>query len=60
MKRAGVSVLLEGLFLGIAFLFVWLVFADRKSREPWSWKELLLFGTGIGMAVMGAAIEVTL
>ncbi len=59
MRRAEhLSMLFEGLFLGIAMLLVYLVFADRKSGEPWTAKELWLFGVGLGMALMGAAVEV--
>lgn len=49
---------LEGLFLAIAMLILYLVFTDRKSGEPWSAKELFLFGAGLGMALTGAAVEV--
>lgn len=52
--------LLEGIFLGIACLIVYLVFADRAAKDPWSRKELFLFGCGMGMALMGAAVEVAL
>ncbi len=52
--------LLEGFFLGIACLLAYLVFADRATKEPWSKKELFLFGGGLGLAILGAALEVAL
>lgn len=59
MRRTeGLGMGLEGLFLGLACLLIYLVFKDRESKMPWERKELFLFGCGIGMALMGAAIEV--
>lgn len=58
MKRFDITMFLEGLFLGIACLFAYLVFVDWGTKEQWSRKELFLFGCGLGMAMMGAAVEV--
>lgn len=61
MRRTeAMGMMLEGMFLGIACLIAYLVFKDGTSKEPWSRKELFLFGCGLGLAIMGAAIEAAL
>ena len=59
-RTDSLAVLLEGLFLGIALILLVLVFEDRKSGQGWNWRELLLAGVALGMALGGAWIEIAI
>lgn len=59
-RTSDVGMFLEGLFLGIACLIVYLVFQDARNREGWSGKELALFGVALGLALGGFWVETTL
>lgn len=61
MRRTpDLGMFLEGLFLGIACLILYLMFQDARSQEGWSRKELALFGVALGLALGSFWVETTL